>query len=486
MQSDITVIILAAGSGTRMQSDVPKVLHKIAGRPMLEYLLALSSSLGIGDVRVVLNEALMIHPQIEALSQKYKFQPILQKKQFGTGDAVKVAVKSSALKEVILILYGDAPFITNETILALLKNVGVSHGSTIAFSRICDRRSEESKCSKAYSGQERRSISLNGKCYKSDVAFVAFHTDNPAGCGRVILNKEKEVIGITEEKDATIDEKNIKLCNGGTIAVRSEILLDFFQNYSKPLSNTAEHYMTDIISFCHFRRKFTSYVEVSQKEVQGINDRLQLSNAEAYMQDSLRRFWMERGVTMIDPGSVFLACDTKIGKDVTIYPNVFMRNNVEIANNVEILPFSSIEGAYIAENATIGPFARIRPGTVIHSNAKVGNFVEVKNSEIGSKTKVMHLSYVGDAKIGKDSNVGAGVIFCNYDGKKKSRCVVGYEAYIGANTSIIASRSIGNNVTIGAGSTITSDIPDKTLALSRVEQKNSPKIRIKPIPKGGS
>ncbi len=457
--NETTVIILAAGTGSRMRSQTPKVLHKVAGLCLLEYALLVPKSLKISDVRVVLNSRISAMPEIEQLSSKYDFCVIIQEKQLGTGDAVRSAIEHSTPKKFILVMYADAPFLKGETVLKLLSNL-----SRYAVSLLTFNAKDPSGYGRIIArSKQNTELSLSHMFELQNADYTQ------------VTEMEMDIENIVEDCDATERQKQIKLCNGGTIAFTREIALDFIKN-NKP-SAIGEYYMTNIVSFTSSNGGNAKGLLVDEAEVLGINDKIQLAHAEALMQNTLREFWMMQGVTMIDPASVFLSYDTIFGSDVTIHPNVYIGQNVSIGSNVTIFSFSHIEGAKVDNECFIGPFSRIRPTTRLHTGAKVGNFVEVKNSEIGSITKVMHLAYIGDTLIEDNVNIGAGVVFCNYNGKTKSKCRVGSESFIGSNTSIVAPRDIGKNTTIGAGSVITSDVPDNNLAVGRATQKNLTKTR---------
>lgn len=455
--NETTVIILAAGTGSRMRSQTPKVLHKVAGLYLLEYALLVPKSLKISDVRVVLNSRISTMNEIEQLSNKYDFCVIVQEKQLGTGDAVRSVIEHSTPKKFILVMYADAPFLKGETALKLLSNLSRYAVSLLTFN---------AKDPRGYG----RIIAKS----KQNTELASNHMFELQNADYTQVT-EMDIENIVEDCDATEIQRQIQLCNGGTIAFTREIVLDFIKN-NKP-SAVGEYYMTNIVSFTSSNGGNVKGLLVDEAEVLGINDKIQLAHAEASMQNTLREFWMMQGVTIIDPASVFLSYDTTFGSDVTIHPNVYIGQNVSIGNNVTIFSFSHIEGAKVDNECVIGPFSRIRPVTRLHTGAKIGNFVEVKNSEIGSITKVMHLAYIGDTLIEDNVNIGAGVVFCNYNGKTKSKCRVGSESFIGSNTSIVAPRDIGKNTTIGAGSVITSDVPDNNLAVGRATQKNLTKTR---------
>ena len=429
-----TVIILCGGRGKRMQSTTPKVLHQVSLQPIIQYILDLCVSLNIGssNIHLVINEALKNNKVFQRLDNHYKFNKILQKDSLGTGDAVRTAYnKIPYLKDIVLILYGDTPFITRQTIFKMFHEI------------------------------------KNG----SDTNIVAFHSSHPEGYGRIISTDTKRVTEIVEDKNTNTKQKQIQLCNAGIFLVRKDILSNFLNtkhSYHNHLNN--EYYLTDIIKHCVQNKKKCTYIIAEENEVMGINNRQQLMYAEQYNQLNIINKLIDNSVTIISPNSSYFAYNIKIENNVIIYPNTFIGNNTYIMKNTIINSFSYLEDVHIGENVIIGPFARIRAKTKIGNNSTIGNFVELKNTTIMNNVKTKHLSYVGDATIENNVNIGAGTVFCNYDGRKKSHSYVQKNAFIGSNTSIIAPIEIGSGSIIGAGSVITKKVKANDLVLSRAKQ----------------
>jgi bifunctional UDP-N-acetylglucosamine pyrophosphorylase/glucosamine-1-phosphate N-acetyltransferase len=356
-----------------------------------------------------------------------------QRERLGTAHAVLAA--KAALAEPaddVVVLYGDTPMVNAATL---------------------------AKARDAISGG-------------MDIAVVGFRADNPTGYGRLVL-EGRQLTAIVEEKDATADQRRIDFCNAGIMVFRGEHLLPLLQQIGNDNAKR-EYYLTDIVALAHKAGRKVGTVEAGAHEAAGVNDRLQLSHAEGLFQKAMRETAMEEGVTMIAPSTVWFSYDTKLGKDVTVEPNVFFGPGVTVADNVIIRANSHIEGARIASGAVIGPFARLRPGADIGPEAHIGNFVEVKNGKIGAGAKANHLSYIGDAEIGAGTNVGAGTITANYDGFDKFRTVVGEGASIGSNAVLVAPVNVGPGASVAAGSVITHDVPADALAVARARQEDKP------------
>lgn len=411
MSEKTAIIILAAGKGTRMKSDLPKVMHALAGEPMIAHVLRAASALK--PERVVVVVAPGMDDVKKAASAAYAgCQFAVQKEQKGTGDAVRVAEESlKGFSGTVLILYGDAPLITPALLHHLL---------------------EEAR--------------------DADLAVLGMRPENPFGYGRLIHSERGELERIVEEREATLAEKKVTLCNSGIMAVCAAELFMLLEKLGP--SAGGEHYLTDIVELARDAKLIMRVAEGDVAELSGINSRAQLAEAEAMMQARLRARAMENGVTLVAPETVFLAADTEIGQDTVIQPYVVFGPDVKVG-----------------EDCTIGPFARLRPGTRLAKGAHVGNFVELKNSQLGEGAKVNHLSYVGDASVGEAANVGAGTITCNYDGFAKHKTIIGAGAFIGSNTSLVAPVVIGEGAIIGAGSVITEDVPVDALAVERSEQR---------------
>lgn len=421
-------VVLAAGKGTRMKSMLPKVMHEIAGKSLISHVLSAVTPLSSQKTVVVLAPGMDSVKQAAAVvNAGAKF--VIQNEQLGTGHAVKVTEEE--LKDYngrILILCGDTPLITTYTLERLLV-----------------------------------------AAESADLVVLGMRMENPYGYGRLVVYGSGQLEEIIEERDATPEQKAINLCNSGIIAVSGRHLFSLLSELTVN-NNAGEYYLTDIVALADDAGLHSHVVEAESEELSGINTREQLANAESVMQWRLRKSAMAAGVTMVDPASVFLRADTKIAPDVIIHPQVVFGKEVTVESGVEIRSFSHIEGAHIKSGAIIGPFARLRPGSVIGENAHIGNFVELKNTRLGDGAKANHLSYVGDSEVGVGANIGAGTITCNYDGVNKHKTTIGAGAFIGSNTSLVAPVSIGTNAVIGAGSVITENVPDGNLALERSQQ----------------
>lgn len=431
MDKNTAVIILAAGKGTRMKSTLPKVLHSIGHKPMVNHVMDIASSLSAHS------PILVISPQLSSLEEKLesKASIAVQKEQLGTADAVKSALPLLPKNiEKVAILYADTPLVKEETIKEMLETLT-----------------------------------------KENVACVlGFRPDDPAEYGRLVVNYEGGLESIIEYKDASEKEREISLCNSGVIALHGSQIQ---QLVNKIDNNNAkkEYYLTDVISLARKEGLSCSVVEADQDEVLGVNNREQLSEAEYIFQSRKRKEFMLNGVTLHDPETTYFAHDTSIENDVTIEPNVFFGEKVSIASGVHIKAFSHIEGTKIGKNTVIGPFARLRPDTRLAPNTKVGNFVEIKKSNIKEGSKINHLSYIGDAIVEKNVNIGAGTITCNYDGQNKYQTHIEEGAFIGSNTALVAPITVGKNVLVAAGSTLTKNVEKDHLAIGRSKQTNLPK-----------
>lgn len=442
----IDVIVLAAGLGTRMKSRQPKVLHQIAGRSLLDHVLA--GAAGVFPRQNVV----VIGPEFpENLRQSLAKQGIktaLQAERLGSGHAALQAEKilademasnpGASKPGLALILAGDAPLITSTSL-----------GSMVRLMQ------DDPACA---------------------LVIAAFHTDNPTGYGRLIPHptKNSEIIKIVEERDASPDERKITLCNAGIYAVREDVLFSLLKKVTNHNAQK-EYYFTDIIGLAREAGLKINFHLMPQSEAVGINSRSELATAEAMMQHRLRQAVMAGGVTLRDPDSVYLCYDTMIGRDTVIEPNVVFGPGVSIGENVSIRAFCHLEGVTIGDHAVIGPFARLRPDTTIGVGAHVGNFVELKKTSLGAGAKANHLSYLGDATIGAAANIGAGTITCNYDGFDKFPTVIGAGAFIGSNSALLAPTEIGAGAMIAAGSVLGGFIPADAMALTRVAPEIRPK-----------
>ena len=420
--NNLEIVILAAGKGTRMNSSIPKVLHPLGRKPIIEHVLDTARSLKPKKIHLVLNKEI----KNEFVHLKNKINLIIQKKQLGTGDAVNVAIKSFQKNSNILVLYGDVPLTHSSTLKKIIK------------------------------------------FKKNEINILCFNKEEQNNYGKVILGTNGLVDEIIEQKELKRKE-NFCLCNSGIFSIHSSLLQKLMPKINNK-NMKKEYYLTDIFKMASNSDIKIKSVITSEKEVQGINDKKDLAMAENEFQENLRAKNLKAGVTMHDPSTVYLSEDTKIGKDVTIHPFVVIGKNVKILNGAEIYSFSHLEDCKIGKSTSIGPYARIRPGTQINDQTKVGNFVEVKNSIIDTNSKINHLSYVGDSIIGKNVNVGAGTITCNYDGKAKYKTVIKDNAFIGSNSSLVAPLEVGKNAYIGSGSTITKKVKQDSLAVERSVQ----------------
>ena len=429
--SGVACVVLAAGKGTRMRSAVPKVLHPLAGRPMMEHVLA--HAWALLPERVVL----VVGPELESAAGGFvgcagSLDSVVQDEPLGTAHAV--AQTRPLLEDFggdVLVLYADTPLVRAETLQRL----------------VLARR--------------------EGGCA---AAVLGFRPDDPAEYGRLILNPGGTLARIVEHAEASEEERAVTLCNAGMMAIDGQRLFALLDAIGNDNAG-AEYYLTDLPAIVAAEGGTCAVAEAPAEEVMGINDRAQLAAAEGVIQDRLRRAAMEGGATLLDPATVWLSADTRMGTDVTIGPNVAIGPRVTIENGVEIRPFSHLEGVRVRRNAVIGPFARLRPGSDIGEGARVGNFVEVKNSTVDQGAKINHLSYVGDAGVGAGANIGAGTITCNYDGYRKSRTEIGEGAFIGSNTALVAPVTVGPGAVVGAGSVITEDVEADAIAVARGEQR---------------
>ena len=424
------VVILAAGQGTRMRSDTHKVLHPIASRPLLLHLLDRVDGLGAEKRVVVVGKG---REQVEAAIAGRDAMTALQAEQKGTGHAVQQAAYAlSGYDGPVLILYGDTPFVESETL-----------------GRMLDR--------------------LNGEGGPGVVVLASTPPD-PLKYGRIILGEGDRIAKMVEFKDATEEERAVRLCNSGMMAVRAADLFRWLDQVGND-NAASEYYLPDIVNIAAAEGREAVVIEGDPYETAGVNSRAELAHLELEWQRRRREEVLDEGATLIDPESVWFAYDTKLARDVTVEPHVVFGPGVEVAEGAVIKAFSHIEGAIIGAKASIGPFARIRPGTRLAEKTKVGNFVELKNAEVGAGAKVNHLSYVGDASVGAKANIGAGTITCNYDGFGKYRTTIGAGAFIGSNTALVAPVSVGDGAVVGAGSVITQDVEADALAVERSEQK---------------
>ena len=427
---NFAVVILAAGQGTRMRSDTHKVLHPIAGKGLLMHLLDSVGRLGADKSVVVVGKG---RDQVEKALDGREVSIAHQAEQMGTAHAVRQAKDALAGYEgAVLILYGDTPFVEPKTL-----------------ERMLDR--------------------LDGDGDPGVVVLASTPVD-PLKYGRIILGEGDHIAKMVEYKDATEEERAVRLCNSGMMAARAD---DLFRWLAKVGNDNAagEYYLPDVVNIAAAEGRDAVVIEADPYETAGVNSRAELAHLELDWQRRRREQALQDGATLIDPESVWFAHDTRLGRDVTVEPHVVFGPGVEIADGATIKAFSHIEGATIATKAIIGPFARLRPGARVGERAKVGNFVEVKKATLGAGAKVNHLSYIGDADVGADANIGAGTITCNYDGFGKYGTVIGDGAFIGSNTALVAPVTVGAGAIIGAGSVITKDVEADSLAVERSDQK---------------
>jgi len=426
MRQPIAVVVLAAGAGTRMKSALPKVLHPVAGQPMLAHVLASVAKLKLAKVVGV------IAPGASQVAKAFAPHPTaVQKKPLGTGDAVKAALPElRGHAGPVLVVYGDSPLLTTASLQRLLE-----------------------ACRRA----------------RASVGVLGFKAADPSPYGRLIVNGGA-LDKIVESKDANAAEKAIDFVNSGVMCLDGALIADLLGAIGNDNAK-GEFYLTDAVAAARARGLQAIAVAGEEAEFQGVNSRAELAIAERAFQQRLRASAMAAGVTMLDPDTVWLSADTRLAADVTIGPNVRFGPGVTVASNVRINAFCDIEGARIGRGARIGPFARIRPGSEVAEDVHIGNFVELKATRMGRGAKASHLAYLGDSDIGAASNIGAGAIFVNYDGYGKHRTVVGAEAFVGSNAALVAPVRIGRGANVTAGSVITEDVPAGALAFGRARQE---------------
>ena len=429
--SSIAAVVLAAGAGTRMKSAKPKVMHEVGGRPMISHLLGTVGKLDPAKVVVVTS------PNMDMVQKEVAPAEIaIQKEALGTGHAVAAALE--ALKGFggdVLILYGDTPLIEADTL-----------------EKMIEKRRESTTCA---------------------AVVLGFEPDDPLEYGRLVTDADGNLTAIVEFADASAEERAVGLCNSGVMAINGAHLADLIKAVDNKNAK-GEYYLTDIVEIAISKGLTCAYVKGEEEELLGVNNRSQLAEAEAIAQARWRVAAMAEGATLIDPDTVWFSHDTKLGRDVVIEPGVFFGPGVTVGDNVRIKAYSHLEGTTIGEAAQIGPFARLRPGAEIASEVKIGNFVEIKKSRIEAGAKVSHLSYIGDARVGAEANIGAGTITCNYDGYDKFKTDIGAGAFIGSNTALVAPVKVGDGAIIGAGSTVSKDVAADALGIERAEEKQKP------------
>jgi bifunctional UDP-N-acetylglucosamine pyrophosphorylase/glucosamine-1-phosphate N-acetyltransferase len=440
----LDIVILAAGQGTRMRSALPKVLHPVAGKAMLGHVIDTARLLKPQGIHVVIGHgAELVREQLAADDLNF----VLQSEQLGTGHAVAQALPALSAERV-LILYGDVPLIEVETLQRLLQQVS-----------------------------------------EQQLGLLTVNLNDPTGYGRIVRDEQGVVKAIVEHKDASAEQRLIREGNTGILAVPGKKLGDWLGRLSNSNAQ-GEYYLTDVIAMAVTDGLVVATEQAADEmEVLGANDRIQLSQLERHYQYRAARRLMVQGVTLIDPARFDLRGEATVGRDVSIDINVILEGQVVIEDGVQIGPNcviknsilrkgaivkanSHLEGAEVGEGADCGPFARLRPGSELGAKAHVGNFVELKNAKLGEGAKAGHLSYLGDAEIGARTNIGAGTITCNYDGANKFKTVMGEDVFIGSNSALVAPVTLGDRATTGAGSVITGDVPDNTLAVGRAKQRN--------------
>ncbi|MCH4893916.1 bifunctional UDP-N-acetylglucosamine diphosphorylase/glucosamine-1-phosphate N-acetyltransferase GlmU [Sphingomonas sp. SFZ2018-12] len=430
---ETAAIILAAGKGTRMKSDLHKVLHPIAGKPMLRHLIDATRDFAPARTVVVVGAG---RDQVEAAVAPLGVAIAHQAEQLGTGHAVLQAREALAgFAGDVLILYGDVPLVATATMRAMIDRLHAPDAPA--------------------------------------VVVLAFRAADPAAYGRVIADAEGRIDRIVEYKDASADERAVTLCNSGLMAARASDLFDLLDHVGND-NAAGEYYLPDIVTIAAADGRHSAMVEVAEAEVAGVNSRADLAALELAWQQQRRVRAMADGATLIAPETVWFAHDTVIGRDVVIEPNVVFGPGVTVADGVVIHAFSHVEGATIAGGVSVGPFARLRPGAVLEAGSRVGNFVEVKNARLGAGAKANHLTYLGDASIGAGANIGAGTITCNYDGFFKYRTEIGAGAFVGSNSALVAPVNIGAGAIVAAGSVVTRDVEADALALARGKQESRP------------
>lgn len=432
---ETAAIVLAAGKGTRMRGSLPKVLHPLAGRPMIAHVCATVAALEPARVVVVVApgmDAVMDAVAGAAAAVEVPVEAVVQREQLGTAHAVGAA--RGALEGFAgdaLIVFGDGPLITAETLRAV----------------VAARRAEPEPA----------------------VVVLGVRRDDAGEYGRLVVGADGALERIVEFRDATPEERALTLCNSGVMALDAGRLFGLIDRVGCDNAK-GEHYLTDIVALARADGLSCAVVEAAADELVGVDSRAGLAAAEAVVQRRLRNAAMEAGATLLDPDSVYLSFDTAFGRDVVVEPHVVFGPGVRVGDGVRIRAFSHIEGATIGNGAAVGPFARLRPGAEVGVGARVGNFVEIKQAVIEAGAKVNHLSYIGDARVGAKANVGAGTITCNYDGFDKARTEIGAGAFIGSNTALVAPVVVGDGAHVGAGSVITKDVPDDALAVTRAPQ----------------
>ncbi len=445
---NLSAVILAAGKGVRMQSALPKVVHKAAGVPMILHIVRAVKAAGIQDIHVVVGHG---RETVQEILEKESVQFVIQESQLGTGHALQQAEKNIDSDHCVLVLSGDTPLLQSHTLRAIID----THLQQNAAATI-----------------------------------LSAEVQKPQGYGRIVRAATGDFNKIVEEKDASIEEKMIQEINSGIYCFNAG---EVFSALGQINTNNAqqEYYLTDVLGLMKLEGKRVSVVTAKDaEEILGVNDRVQLAYVESVLRQKKNKELMQKGVHIIDPGSTFIDIEVNIQQDTVILPFTLIEGRTDIGGQCEIGPYTRITNSWIgnnviiessrvneariADHCTIGPFAYLRPQTILQEAVKVGDFVEIKKSNIGPRSKVPHLSYVGDAQLGSGVNIGAGTITCNYDGKHKFETIIQDQAFIGSNTNLVAPVVIGEGAVTGAGSTIAQDVPPKNLAIERAQQRNIP------------
>ncbi|GAA6207265.1 bifunctional UDP-N-acetylglucosamine diphosphorylase/glucosamine-1-phosphate N-acetyltransferase GlmU [Cognatishimia sp. WU-CL00825] len=427
----IALVILAAGKGTRMNSDLPKVLHEIAGAPMLVHAMKAGATLMPERTVVVAGHGIAA---VTKAAKKYDADAIVvdQTEQNGTGHAVMVTRDAlQGFAGDVIVLYGDTPFIQPETL-----------------ERMVAARANNA------------------------VVVLGFQADPTEKYGRLIMHND-QLSEIVEFSDATDEQRDVTFCNSGVMLAKSDTLFDLLDATNND-NASGEYYLTDVVKVAQQKGLTTTAISCDASETMGVNSRAHLAEAEAAFQSRARATLLDDGVTLVDPSSVYLSLDTVIGRDSVIEPNVFFGPEVTIESGTRIRAFSHLEGAHVSRGGTVGPYARLRPGAELAEDVHIGNFVEIKNAIIDEGAKVNHLSYIGDASVGEKTNIGAGTITCNYDGVMKHKTIIGKNAFIGSNTMLVAPVTVGDDAMTASGSVVTKTVENGALAIARAQQVSKP------------
>jgi len=419
------IVVLAAGQGTRMKSDLPKILHPLGGQPLLHYVLDLAQQVNSQET------VLVVSPALKDIETPFPHKTVVQHPALGTGDAIKYALPHLKEDGHILVLYGDTPLIRRETLERMI-----------------------------LMGQNKPEMA---------VILLGMRPKNAQGYARLLLNEKGELEDVVEYKDLTSSQKEIPLCNSGVMLIRADLLNSLLLELTS--HNAAkEYYLPEIVKIARQKGYACSVVEGDASEFMGINTRQDLAKAEAVLQERWRDQAMSAGVTLKDPNHIYFSYDTKVASDVTLHSFVILGPGVVLEKGAEVLPFCQLSDTHVGSEVRVGPFAHLRGGVALHEKAEVGNFVEVKKSTFGKGAKAKHLSYIGDTEIGPKTNIGAGTITCNYDGYHKSKTSIGEGVFIGSNCALIAPLSIGDHAIVGAGSVVTKDVESQALAIARGKQ----------------